>query len=44
MVRTEFSAERYAVLKAARPDLAAELFEVVGLLNKLVRLRPAETA
>lgn len=54
MVRTEFSAERYAVLKAARPDLAAELFEVVetkaneivslALLNKLVRLRPAETA
>lgn len=28
-VRSEFSAERYAVLKAARPDLAAELFEVV---------------
>jgi regulator of protease activity HflC (stomatin/prohibitin superfamily) len=28
-VRTEFSAERYAVLKAARPDLAAELFEAV---------------
>ena len=56
MVRTEFSAERYAVLKAARPDLAAELFEVVetkaneiaivslALLNKLVRPRPAETA
>lgn len=29
VVRTEFSAERYAVLKAARPDLAAELFEAV---------------
>jgi regulator of protease activity HflC (stomatin/prohibitin superfamily) len=29
VVRTEFPAERYAVLKAARPDLAAELFEVV---------------
>jgi regulator of protease activity HflC (stomatin/prohibitin superfamily) len=28
-VRSEFSAERYAVLKASRPDLAAELFEVV---------------
>jgi regulator of protease activity HflC (stomatin/prohibitin superfamily) len=28
-VRTEFSAERYAVLKAARPDLAAEMFEAV---------------
>ena len=28
-VRTEFPAERYAVLKAARPDLAAELFEAV---------------
>jgi regulator of protease activity HflC (stomatin/prohibitin superfamily) len=28
-VRSEFPAERYAVLKAARPDLAAELFEVV---------------
>jgi len=29
VVRSEFSAERYAVLKAARPDLAAELFEAV---------------
>jgi regulator of protease activity HflC (stomatin/prohibitin superfamily) len=29
VVRTEFPAERYAVLKAARPDLAAELFEAV---------------
>jgi regulator of protease activity HflC (stomatin/prohibitin superfamily) len=29
VVRTEFSAERYAVLNAARPDLAAELFELV---------------
>jgi len=29
VVRAEFPAERYAVLKAARPDLAAELFEVV---------------
>jgi regulator of protease activity HflC (stomatin/prohibitin superfamily) len=29
VVRAEFSAERYAVLKAARPDLAAELFEAV---------------
>jgi hypothetical protein len=28
-VRTEFSAARYAVLKAARPDRAAELFEMV---------------
>jgi regulator of protease activity HflC (stomatin/prohibitin superfamily) len=28
-VRAEFPAERYAVLKAARPDLAAELFEAV---------------
>src|SRR5215203_6598060 len=29
VVRTEFPAERYAVLKAARPDLATELFEAV---------------
>ena len=29
MVRAEFPADRYAVLKAARPDLAAELFEAV---------------
>ena len=29
VVRTEFPAERYAVLKAARPDLTAELFEAV---------------
>jgi regulator of protease activity HflC (stomatin/prohibitin superfamily) len=29
IVRTEFPADRYAVLKAARPDLAAELFEAV---------------
>ncbi len=29
VVRAEFPAERYLVLKAARPDLAAELFEVV---------------
>jgi regulator of protease activity HflC (stomatin/prohibitin superfamily) len=29
VVRAEFAAERYAVLNAARPDLAAELFEVV---------------
>ena len=29
VVRAEFPADRYAVLKAARPDLAAELFEVV---------------
>jgi regulator of protease activity HflC (stomatin/prohibitin superfamily) len=29
VVRAEFPAERYAVLNAARPDLAAELFEVV---------------
>jgi regulator of protease activity HflC (stomatin/prohibitin superfamily) len=29
VVRTEFSAERYAVLNAARPDLASELFEMV---------------
>ena len=29
VVRTEFNADRYAVLKAARPDLAAELFEAV---------------
>lgn len=29
VVCTEFPAERYAVLKAARPDLAAELFEAV---------------
>jgi regulator of protease activity HflC (stomatin/prohibitin superfamily) len=28
-VRAEFPGERYAVLKAARPDLAAELFEAV---------------
>jgi len=27
VVRAEFPADRYAVLKAARPDLAAELFE-----------------
>src|ERR1700684_1375391 len=29
VVRAEFPADRYAVLKAARPDLAAELFEAV---------------
>jgi len=29
VVRAEFPAERYAVLKAARPDLAEELFEAV---------------
>ena len=29
VVRAEFPAERYAVLKAARPDLAAEMFEPV---------------
>ena len=29
VVRAEFSAERYAVLTAARPDLAAALFEAV---------------
>ena len=29
VVRTELPADRYAVLKAARPDLAAELFEAV---------------
>jgi len=29
VVRAEFPAERYAVLKASRPDLAVELFEVV---------------
>ncbi|MGJ4918105.1 slipin family protein [Bradyrhizobium sp. HKCCYLRH2060] len=29
VVRTEYTTERYAVLKAARPDLAAELFEAV---------------
>jgi regulator of protease activity HflC (stomatin/prohibitin superfamily) len=29
VVRAEFPAERYAVLNAARPDLAAELFELV---------------
>src|SRR5580704_5006390 len=29
VVRAEFSAERYAVLKAARPDLVADLFEAV---------------
>jgi regulator of protease activity HflC (stomatin/prohibitin superfamily) len=29
VVRAEFPAERFAVLKAARPDLAAQLFEVV---------------
>lgn len=29
VVRSEFPAERYAVIDAARPDLAAELFEVV---------------
>jgi regulator of protease activity HflC (stomatin/prohibitin superfamily) len=29
VVRAEFPSERHAVLKAARPDLAAELFEVV---------------
>ena len=29
VVRTEYSAERYAVLKAARPDLANELFTAV---------------
>jgi regulator of protease activity HflC (stomatin/prohibitin superfamily) len=29
VVRSEFPAERYAVIEAARPDLAAELFEVV---------------
>ncbi len=29
VVRAELSAERFAVLKAARPDLAAQLFEPV---------------
>lgn len=29
VVRSEYPAERYAVLKASRPDLAAELFEAV---------------
>ena len=29
VVRAEFPADRYAVLKAARPDLAAELFETI---------------
>jgi regulator of protease activity HflC (stomatin/prohibitin superfamily) len=29
VVRAEFPAERFAVLKAARPDVAAELFEAV---------------
>jgi len=29
VVRSEFPADRYAVLKAARPDLAAELFEAI---------------
>jgi regulator of protease activity HflC (stomatin/prohibitin superfamily) len=29
VVRAEFPAEKFAVLKAARPDLAAELFELV---------------
>ena len=29
VVRTEYAAERYAVLKAARPDITAELFEAV---------------
>jgi regulator of protease activity HflC (stomatin/prohibitin superfamily) len=29
VVRAEFPAERFAVLKAARPDLAAQLFEAV---------------
>ncbi|WP_076858598.1 SPFH domain-containing protein [Bradyrhizobium mercantei] len=29
VVRTEFPADRYAVIKAARPDLAGELFEAV---------------
>src|SRR5262245_51155566 len=31
VVRVEFTADRYAVLKAARPDLAAELFEAVEM-------------
>jgi regulator of protease activity HflC (stomatin/prohibitin superfamily) len=29
VVRTEFSAERYAVVKAARPDLVGDLFEAI---------------
>ena len=29
VVRTEYPAERFALLKAARPDLAAEMFEAV---------------
>ena len=29
VIRAEFPVERYLVLKAARPDLAAELFEAV---------------
>ena len=29
VVRAEFPAERYAVLKAERPELAAQLFEAV---------------
>ena len=28
-MRAEFPAERYAVLKAARPEIAAELFEAI---------------
>ena len=29
VVRAEFSAERYAVMKASRPDIAAQMFEAV---------------
>jgi hypothetical protein len=29
VVRAEFPADRHAVIKAARPDLAAEMFEAV---------------
>src|SRR5215831_14538950 len=35
IVRAEFPADRYAVLKAARPDLASTLFEAVACGRKL---------
>ena len=34
VVRAEFPAERYAVLKAARPDLTDQLFEAVETIRR----------
>src|SRR5262249_19887021 len=40
VVRAEFPAGRYAGLKAARPDLAAELFEAGGAMGQEVAIGP----